>query len=103
MPAGAIRKRSGPTSPILTWAALSCWRLRRSRCTRRQFRVGSKMMRRTVGLMVLAAAGVCAQQRGGTPQTDKVAPVNTGANPYQVMRDWAQLSIEKRDWGGSNG
>jgi DNA-binding beta-propeller fold protein YncE len=45
------------------------------------------------------------QQRGGTPQTDKVTPVNSGTmtNPYRVMRDWAQLSIENRPWGGSNG
>lgn len=43
------------------------------------------------------------QQRGGTVQTDKVQPVNSGANPYRVMRDWAQLSLEGRPWGGSNG
>ena len=43
------------------------------------------------------------QQRGGTPQTDKVAPVNSGANPYRVVRDWAQFTTEKRPWGGSNG
>ena len=46
---------------------------------------------------------VVAQQRGGTPQTDKVSPVNGGANPYQVIRDWAKLTLEKRPWGGSNG
>ena len=46
---------------------------------------------------------VQAQQRGGTAQTDKVQPVNTGANPYRVIRDWATLSLEKRPWGGSNG
>ena len=46
---------------------------------------------------------VQAQQRGGTVQTDKVAPVNSGANPYRVMRDWATLTLEKRPWGGSNG
>jgi DNA-binding beta-propeller fold protein YncE len=44
-----------------------------------------------------------AQQRGGTVQTDKFAPVNSGADPYVVIRDWAHLSIEKRPWGGSNG
>ncbi len=49
------------------------------------------------------ATGVHAQQRGGTPQTDKVAPVNSGDNPYRVIRDWAQLTIEARPWGGSNG
>src|SRR6266853_1303116 len=43
------------------------------------------------------------QQRGGTPQTDRVPPVNSGANPYKVTRDWAQLTIEARPWGGSNG
>ena len=46
---------------------------------------------------------VYAQQRGGTPQTDKQPPVNSGANPYRVIRDWAQLTIENRPWGGSNG
>jgi DNA-binding beta-propeller fold protein YncE len=44
-----------------------------------------------------------AQQRGGTPQTEKVQPVNSGANPYQVIRDWASLNLEARPWGGSNG
>jgi len=59
----------------------------------------------TAGLMVIAAFGVAVetQQRGGTPQTDKVQPVNTGANPYRVIRDWAQLTLEARPWGGSNG
>jgi len=57
---------------------------------------------------LLIAIGVAtAQQRGGTVQTDKVQAVNTGvnpgANPYQVIRDWAQLTLEKRPWGGSNG
>ena len=46
---------------------------------------------------------VQAQQRGGTVQTDKVHPVNSGANPYRVLRDWATLSLENRPWGGSNG
>src|SRR5262245_60839137 len=60
-------------------------------------------------ILLIAAATVFAvgsghgQQRGGTPQTDKVAPVNSGANPYRVMRDWAQLTIDPRPWGGSNG
>jgi DNA-binding beta-propeller fold protein YncE len=43
------------------------------------------------------------QQRGGTPQTDAVSPVNSGANPYRVIRDWATLTKENRAWGGSNG
>jgi len=56
-------------------------------------------------LAVVAAhtISVQTQQRGGTPQTDKVAPVNSGANPYRVVRDWAQLNLEARPWGGSNG
>src|SRR5688572_21561579 len=51
----------------------------------------------------LQIASVQTQQRGGTVQTDKVQPVNSGANPYRVIRDWAQLSSEGRPWGGSNG
>jgi DNA-binding beta-propeller fold protein YncE len=54
--------------------------------------------------MVMLEIGVHTQpQRGGTPETDKAPPVNTGANPYKVIRDWAQLTLEKRPWGGSNG
>jgi len=51
--------------------------------------------------IALCTATAHAQARGGTPQTDKVQPVNTGANPYRVMRDWAH--IDGRAWGGSNG
>jgi DNA-binding beta-propeller fold protein YncE len=51
----------------------------------------------------IQATRVPAQQRGGTAETDKVVPVNNGANPYRVIRDWATLSLEKRPWGGSNG
>ncbi|HMA72478.1 MAG TPA: 6-bladed beta-propeller [Xanthobacteraceae bacterium] len=36
-------------------------------------------------------------------QTQDVAPVNSGANPYRVIRDWGQLTLEQRPWGGSNG
>jgi sugar lactone lactonase YvrE len=36
-------------------------------------------------------------------QTPDVQPVNSGANPYRVIRDWAQLTLEARPWGGSNG
>src|SRR5213080_24201 len=46
---------------------------------------------------------VLAQQRGGTAETEKVQPVNSGPNPYRVIRDWAHLTLEKRPWGGSNG
>ena len=64
-------------------------------------------MRSSFSLLIVTcvALGVTiqGQQRGGTPQSDRVAPVNTGANPYRVIRDWAQLTIEDRSWGGSNG
>jgi DNA-binding beta-propeller fold protein YncE len=40
---------------------------------------------------------------GAPAQTQDVTPVNSGANPYRVIRDWAQLTLEKRPWGGSNG
>lgn len=36
-------------------------------------------------------------------QAQDVAPVNSGANPYRIIRDWAQLTLEERPWGGSNG
>ena len=49
------------------------------------------------------AIDVYTQQRGGTAQNDKLPPVNSGANPYRVIRDWAQLTVEGRPWGGSNG
>jgi sugar lactone lactonase YvrE len=51
--------------------------------------------------VALRGSTIQAQARGGTPQTDKVAPVNGGANPYRVIRDWAH--IDGRPWGGSNG
>ena len=44
--------------------------------------------------------GVATQQRGGTVQTDTVPPVNSGANPYRVIRDWARFEAERRPWGG---
>ena len=55
-----------------------------------------------VGLVLVVAVGL-AQQRGGTPRTDLVPAVNDGQHPYQIVRDWAQLSREGRPWGGSNG
>ena len=51
--------------------------------------------------VAMHGSSVQAQARGGTPQTDKLQPVNSGANPYRVIRDWAH--IEGRPWGGSNG
>ena len=64
-----------------------------------------RFTRIAVAALIIAGciAVVGAQQRGGTPQTDTVPPVNTGANPYRVIRDWAQLTKEARPWGGSNG
>ena len=56
-----------------------------------------------VGCISAQSTSVQAQQRGGSAETDKVEPVNSGANPYRVIRDWAQLTLEKRPWGGSNG
>lgn len=56
-----------------------------------------------VACVALQGISVLTQQRGGTPATDTVPPVNGGANPYRVIRDWAQLNLEGRPWGGSNG
>ncbi|PYQ82815.1 MAG: hypothetical protein DMG01_00250 [Acidobacteria bacterium] len=53
--------------------------------------------------IALQGSSVQGQQRGGTPQTEKVRPINSGPNPYRVIRDWAQLNLEGRPWGGSNG
>lgn len=50
-----------------------------------------------------AAVVVWAAVEGGNAQTQDVQPVNSGANPYRVIRDWAQLTLEGRPWGGSNG
>jgi hypothetical protein len=52
--------------------------------------------------IALQGSSVQAQQPGGTPQTDKVQPVNSGPNPYRVIRNWAK-EPEGRPWGGSNG
>jgi DNA-binding beta-propeller fold protein YncE len=54
-------------------------------------------------IVLCAVAIVSTQQRGGTPRTDALTPINDGPNPYTVTRDWAQLTLEKRPWGGSNG
>src|SRR5947208_1132598 len=53
--------------------------------------------------IALQGSSVQGQQRGGTPQTERVRPINSGPNPYRVIRDWAQLNLEGRPWGGSNG
>ena len=54
-------------------------------------------------LVALHLTGAHAQQQGGTPQNLNLPPVNSGANPYKVIRDWAKLDKENRPWGGSNG
>jgi sugar lactone lactonase YvrE len=54
-----------------------------------------------IALVVMQGGSLRGQARGGTPQTDQVQPVNSGANPYRVIRDWAH--VEGRAWGGSNG
>jgi DNA-binding beta-propeller fold protein YncE len=51
----------------------------------------------------MAMSGLQAAEPAGTPQTRDVPPVNSGANPYRIIRDWAQLTMEIRPWGGSNG
>ena len=58
---------------------------------------------RKLAVVIPLACVLFAQQRGGTPQTDRVKPVNSGQNPYRVVRDWAKLTKENRPWGGSNG
>ena len=40
---------------------------------------------------------------GAYAQPQDIAPINSGANPYRVIRDWAVLTLERRPWGGSNG
>ena len=65
-------------------------------------RFGSMVVITALG-MALVATTAQTQQRGGTAETDRVQPINSGANPYRVIRDWAQLDMERRPWGGSNG
>ena len=50
-----------------------------------------------------AAVVVWMAMDGAQAQTQDIAPINSGANPYRVIRDWALLTLEKRPWGGSNG
>jgi len=52
---------------------------------------------------VAGAVVVWLAMAGGYAQPQDVAPVNSGANPYRVIRDWARLTLEQRPWGGSNG
>jgi hypothetical protein len=50
-----------------------------------------------------AAVVVCVSMEIGQAQTQDVRPVNSGDNPYRVIREWRQLTLEGRPWGGSNG
>ena len=54
-------------------------------------RRGSFTLAVIIGGMALHGGIAHAQARGGTPQTDKVQPVNSGANPYRVIRDWGKI------------
>lgn len=53
--------------------------------------------------LLTAPIAVWMALHGGVAHTQEVQPVNSGANPYRVIRDWAQLTSEGRPWGGSNG
>ena len=55
-------------------------------------------MTRSVGLF---SAAVLLLSIGA--QAQDIQPVNSGANPYKVIRDWAKITSEDRPWGGSNG
>ena len=58
----------------------------------------------SAGALLPAIAGAQGLARGGTPDTDRVVPVNTAAqpSPYRAIRDWGQLTLERRPWGASN-
>jgi hypothetical protein len=64
----------------------------------RKFWLGTPI---AIAWLALQASSLQGPARGGTPQTDKVPAVNSGGNPYRVIRDWAH--IDGRAWGGSNG
>ena len=50
---------------------------------------------------LIAPIAVCIALLGGVVYTQDVQPVNSGANPYKVIREWGKLP--DRPWGGSNG
>jgi DNA-binding beta-propeller fold protein YncE len=54
-------------------------------------------------IVTMAVLGGQAAEPSGTAKNREMKPVNAGANPYKVIRDWAQFTQEKRAWGGSNG
>ena len=51
---------------------------------------------------ILYSAAVLLSLSTGAYAQD-IQPVNSGANPYKVIRDWAKITREDRPWGGSNG
>ena len=55
------------------------------------------------GGWIAAAVVVWIAIATGHAQAPDIAPINNGADPYRVIRDWGQLTLEKRPWGGSNG
>lgn len=55
------------------------------------------------GFSATAACAALVLMAAGAAHAQDVAPINGGANPYRVIRDWAQLTREQRPWGGSNG
>jgi DNA-binding beta-propeller fold protein YncE len=55
------------------------------------------------GVALVAAVVAWATLETGRVGAQDIAPVNSGANPWRVIRDWGQLTIEQRPWGGSNG
>src|SRR6476646_4466503 len=65
---------------------------------------GANMRRREfIALIGGVVAFVWMAMQGDQAEAQDIAPVNSGANPYRAVRDWAQLTLEKRPWGGSNG
>ena len=46
-----------------------------------------------------AAVVVWMAMDGAQAQTQDIAPINSGANPYRVIRDWALLTLEKKAVG----
>jgi len=108
-PSPEVHAAPGRQPPSFSWASRGRACGRRSAATEgsRKMSLSGFVRFRCTPLIVivwvaLQASSAHGQQRGGTPQTDKVQPVNSGANPYRVIRNWAQAP-EGREWGGSNG
>jgi hypothetical protein len=51
-------------------------------------------------VLFTAAAVLCMATEAGQAQTSDVQPVDSGANPYRVIRDGAQLTVEGRGIDG---